>query len=76
MLLAIEGVGYVFGLYLKQRNRDASQMFGAHTKPVEMAVSGFTQNVLMSQIVCCDRCSRWLRMFVELHASDINEIAD
>lgn len=73
MLLAIEGVRYVLGLYSKQRNRDASQMSGMHTKPIEMTVPGFTQNVLMSQIVCCDRCSRGLRMSVEPHASDINE---
>lgn len=73
MLLAIEGVRYVLGLYSKQRNRDASQMSGMHTKPIEMTVPGFTQNALMSQIVCCDRYSRGLRMSVEPHASDINE---
>ena len=51
-------------------------MSGMHTKPIEMTVPGFTQNALMSQIVCCNRYSRGLRMSVELHASDIDEIAD
>lgn len=73
MLLATEGVRYVLDLYLKQRNRDASQISGMHTKPIEMTVQGFTQNALMSQIVCCDRYSRGLRMSVEPHASNINE---
>ena len=73
MLLAIEGVRYVLDLYLKQRNRDASQMSGMHTKPIEMTVPSFTQNALMSQVVCCDRYSRGLRMSVEPYASDINE---
>ena len=73
MLLATEGVRYVLDLYLKQRNRDAGQISGMHTKPIEMTVPGFTQNALMSQIVCCDRYSRGLRMSVEPHASDINE---
>ena len=67
MLQAIEGVRYVLDLYLKQRNRDASQMSGMHTKPIEMTVPGFTQNALMSQVVCCDRYSRGLRMSVEPH---------
>lgn len=73
MLLATEGVRYVLDLYLKQRNRDASQISGMHTKPIEMTVPGFTQNALMSRIVCCDRYSQGLRMSVEPHASDINE---
>lgn len=73
MLLATEGVRYVLDLYLKQRNRDASQISGMHTKPIEMTVPGFTQNALISQIVRCDRYSRGLRMSVEPHASDINE---